>query len=279
MSTEIYYFSGTGNSLVIARDIAEKTKGRLIPIPSLNENNPVDTQADVIGIVFPVYYLELPLIIKRFASKLENIKDKYIFAVCNYGGGMGTSMKSLSTIIGSHEGRLSAKYGVHMRQNAFNKPWENDEKILKNWRKKLEKIVKNIIRRKKGFFIANILWRFLLLPFEPLFKSLISKALAKYADQARDPSMDMFINFSDKSYSVNEKCNGCRVCMQVCPVDNINIINDKPVWLNHCEACLACYNWCPVKAIQGGISQKGYYYRNPNVKVADMLKQKESMRA
>jgi len=28
MSTEIYYFSGTGNSLVIARDIAGKTNGK-----------------------------------------------------------------------------------------------------------------------------------------------------------------------------------------------------------------------------------------------------------
>jgi flavodoxin len=33
MGTVIYYFSGTGNSLSVARDIAEKTKGTLISIP------------------------------------------------------------------------------------------------------------------------------------------------------------------------------------------------------------------------------------------------------
>jgi flavodoxin len=32
MSSEIYYFTGTGNSLAIARDIAGKTNGKLISI-------------------------------------------------------------------------------------------------------------------------------------------------------------------------------------------------------------------------------------------------------
>jgi flavodoxin len=35
MSTEIYYFSDTGNSLVVARDIAVKMNGKMIPIPSV----------------------------------------------------------------------------------------------------------------------------------------------------------------------------------------------------------------------------------------------------
>lgn len=35
MSAEIYYFSGTGNSLAAARDIAVKINARLISIPSV----------------------------------------------------------------------------------------------------------------------------------------------------------------------------------------------------------------------------------------------------
>jgi flavodoxin len=35
MNTEIYYFTGTGNSLVVTRHIAEKTQGKLIPVASL----------------------------------------------------------------------------------------------------------------------------------------------------------------------------------------------------------------------------------------------------
>lgn len=35
MRTEIYYFSGTGNSLVVVRDIAEKLGGKLVSIPAV----------------------------------------------------------------------------------------------------------------------------------------------------------------------------------------------------------------------------------------------------
>ncbi len=83
MSTEIYYFSGTGNSLAVARDIARKTNGKLIPIPSIMDKERIKTDADVIGIVFPVYYEPyggVPLIVRRFVRKLEGIGSKYIFA-------------------------------------------------------------------------------------------------------------------------------------------------------------------------------------------------------
>ncbi|MGZ7136213.1 MAG: hypothetical protein ACXVHY_10080, partial [Methanobacterium sp.] len=66
---EIYYFSGTGNSLIVARDIAEKMNGNLISIPSVMDKQSLTTDADVIGIVFPVYYVGLaniPLIVQQF---------------------------------------------------------------------------------------------------------------------------------------------------------------------------------------------------------------------
>jgi flavodoxin len=50
--TEIYYFSGTGNSLVVARDIAERMEGNLIAIPSMMDKERITTDADIIGIVF-----------------------------------------------------------------------------------------------------------------------------------------------------------------------------------------------------------------------------------
>jgi flavodoxin len=49
LNTEIYYFSGTGNSLVVARNIAEKTKGTLIAIPSVMDKENIESDADVIG--------------------------------------------------------------------------------------------------------------------------------------------------------------------------------------------------------------------------------------
>ena len=67
-----------------------------------------------------------------------------------------------------------------------------------------------------------------------------------------------------------EKSGG--ICAHVCPVDNIEIIDDKPVGLHHCESCLACFAWCPHQAIYGGIlSAKAERYHHPDVKLRDMI--------
>ncbi|MHB1377223.1 MAG: hypothetical protein ACYCXB_07365 [Candidatus Humimicrobiaceae bacterium] len=55
MNTEIYYFSGTGNSLAVARDITKKADGKLISIFSVLDKKSINTDADTLGIVFPVY--------------------------------------------------------------------------------------------------------------------------------------------------------------------------------------------------------------------------------
>ncbi len=68
MNSEIYYFTGTGNSLAVARDIALKTDGKLIPIPSVIDKDIIKTETDAIGIVFPTYYEPyggVPLIVRR----------------------------------------------------------------------------------------------------------------------------------------------------------------------------------------------------------------------
>jgi flavodoxin len=55
MSVEIYYFTATGNSLVVARDIAERTNGALISMAFTSARKRIGTDAEAIGLVFPVY--------------------------------------------------------------------------------------------------------------------------------------------------------------------------------------------------------------------------------
>ncbi|MBU7033196.1 MAG: 4Fe-4S binding protein [Theionarchaea archaeon] len=272
----VYYFSGTGNSLVVARDIAEKTNAKLIPIASQLEKKIIIANADIIGIVFPVYYGDLPPIIRRFAEKLDNISNIFIFAVCTYGGGAGDSLSTLNQIIHSRGGELSAGYGVHMPQNAFSKPWENLERIYNKEKKKVEIISENSKMKKKGVFFSDIVSHAILFPFNILFKRLARRGLANLVHSSQHLSMEELIQEVDKSFSTNEKCTGCGICSEVCPVNNIQIIDKTLVWLHHCENCLACYNWCPHKAIQGEIAQKGYYYHHSNITSSDIANQRKN---
>jgi MinD superfamily P-loop ATPase len=80
---------------------------------------------------------------------------------------------------------------------------------------------------------------------------------------------EQLIYLADKSFTADDTCNGCAICSRVCPVGNIRMVDNKPKWLNHCENCLACYNWCPQKAIKNGLMQKDFYYLNPQITLAE----------
>ena len=67
MKTTIYYFSGTGNSLKIARDIAEKLEEcELIPIAKVWQQDQLASTSKNVGFIFPLYYFGLPKIVYDF---------------------------------------------------------------------------------------------------------------------------------------------------------------------------------------------------------------------
>ncbi len=270
MPSVIYWFSGTGNSLSVAKAIAEETGAALIPIASVMNKDVITPDADAVGIVFPVYYAGLPAIIAQFVSKLEGIRDKYIFAVCTYGGGPGNSMKALGRLIESKGGRLSAVFGLHMPQNAFKKPWENAPKVLAEGAKTSRWIALKINAGKQADRPCHPFWR----PFQFIIYSLVQaalkKGLAAHSGSSPDLDMDELIHRVDQTFTVSEACNACGTCAQLCPVRNIEMADGKPAWLHRCENCLACYDWCPRKAIRSGIVQQDHFYRHPEVHLSDI---------
>ncbi len=77
--TTIYYFTGTGNSQMIAEELAA-----LLPdcktekiTPELAKGTSVSGCA---GVAFPVYFLGLPHIVREFLTNAEIQKGTYCFA-------------------------------------------------------------------------------------------------------------------------------------------------------------------------------------------------------
>ncbi len=75
----ILYFTGTGNSLYIARQLADENT-ELLSIPQLMRSGKFDIEADEIGIVYPIYGHMPPNMVRRFIQK-ANLKADYKFAV------------------------------------------------------------------------------------------------------------------------------------------------------------------------------------------------------
>ncbi len=282
MSVVIYYFSGTGNSLAIARGIAERTGGMLVPMASIASEERIATDADAIGIVFPVYYVGLrhiPLIVERFIVKIDDIESKYVFAVCTFGGGAGRSLPLLDEMIRARGGHLAAGFGVQMPQNAFDKPFEDREKIVRRSKEKISAIAECVNARQSrplcvdGPGIKQIVDLLDLLAnfsaTRPIFVNKIYR-MAGFPQGTKASFSEAMIHL-DRSYRTDENCAGCGTCAKVCPVHNIEMVDRKPVWRHRCENCLACINWCPRKAIHGYGELPGRQYHHPDVKLSDFV--------
>ncbi len=271
----IYYFSGTGNSLYVAKKIAERVRGRLAPIAAVIEQEEIEDDADTIGIVFPVYLVDLPGIVGRFAGKLKDIESKYIFAVPTYGGGKGLAIKSLDSLIGARGGKLSAIYGIHMPLNCFRNPLENRRMLDRKAKKMVERIGRNLEQGKGGAFYTSLIADIVQRPLNRFLEPLGTKSLMKLTHSPGPKPKEELMHLADVTFGVTSECNGCGICGQVCPVSNIRIDDDKPVWLNRCENCLACYNYCPKRAIQTELVPKGYFYKHPEISLKEMIAQKD----
>jgi len=283
MSTIIYYFSGTGNSFVVARDLAEKTHGNLISISSVMNKDRIRTDAQVIGIVFPVHGISrIPSIVERFVGKLDDVSSKYIFAVTTYGSMAGGAVKSFRKVVESCGGKLSAGFAVHMPMSNITIPslmysgtvGDKEQKLFESWRKKSVFVYEYISTRKEGRFeVTNKLLTSLFYPIDKIFARW--RIESKYNKLTNSNlNKDELWPMMDVSFHSDEKCDGCGVCSKICPVRNIKIVYNAPAWQHHCERCMGCLQWCPREAIQfDKVSINKKRYHHPDVELSDMIRQ------
>jgi ferredoxin len=263
MKTIIYYFTGTGNSLAAAMKIAAALKDcELVPIASLKDTpGRVVPAADRVGIICPVYDAGLPVIVKEFAERLDIGAVPYTFAIVTLGGTGISALHQLNRILvqGCRK-KLDAAFTVIMPGNfppvGVPPSGERKEEILRKADAALAAIAVAIQKGQAvppGFSPLSSLMRLLLYP--PFSRN---------------------VRGGDTSFSVDDTCTACGTCAKVCPVGNIVMENDRPVWQHHCELCCACLHFCPAEAIQLNILRgtKGRgRYRHPDLKVDDMKAQ------
>ena len=78
----ICYFTATGNCLYVAKQLG----GKLFSIPQLIRQDRIEIADDAVGIVCPVYAVEMPMMVKDFLAKAK-IETDYFFFIYTYGMG------------------------------------------------------------------------------------------------------------------------------------------------------------------------------------------------
>ncbi len=256
MNTELFYYTGTGNSLWAARILADKLGDTgIIPISPMT--GPPDEGVEAVGIIFPVHMWGLPRRVVAFVNSLANDPSRYWFAVAVNAGQVAATLLQLKKLMQSKGLSLSSGFEVAMPSNYI--PWGGPGPEAK----RIERF--GAAREKLGAIAAAVSGRESS-PVErgPLWQNILLTPLNRLAFP-HVPGMD-------KSFWVDEKCNGCGVCKTICPCGNIDLQAGKPVWLHHCEQCLACIQWCPQEAIQFGKKTPRYErYHHPEITLQDMI--------
>jgi len=256
MKTDLFYYTGTGNSLWAARTLAERVgEAELFPISRVRADAG-RTDADAVGLVFPVHIWGVPRRVIAFLDDIKRDPSRYHFAIAVNAGQVAATLLQLRGLLQERGLALACGFGLVMPSNYI--PWggpgprEGQMKRIAAAREKIAAIASNVTTGAQG-------------PIErgPFWQNLLFTGFNRLAF-SRVPSMD-------KSFWTDPRCNGCGVCRQVCPCGNIEMKEDKPLWLHRCEQCLACIQWCPQEAIQFGKRTPRYErYHHPEVRLQDL---------
>lgn len=258
----ILYFSGTGNSLQVAKDIGSELREiDLCKISSLVNEEQIEVNTSIFGIVFPVYYARLPLVVEKIVKKLRFGERTYVFAAATYGGAAAGVLVKLNNILQNRHGKLNSGFLIRMPANnifAYNpSSAKKDHKVFQKENIKIKKISDVIKQRKDSKCEVSKL----------MIDRIIDKVLIKITDRIMDG-----VPVKDKKFWVTDSCNGCRLCEKICPVNNIKFHVNKPIWKHNCEQCTACIQYCPNEAIQwGNKTESRRKYRNPNIDTKELI--------
>ena len=263
METTIYYFTGTGNSLKIARVLAEKLEDcELIPIAKVWERENLGSASEKVGFIFPLYYSGLPKIVYDFINKIDLSKSNYFFTVITSAGDINEQpLQQLEKILKTKAKRLSAGFLITMPSNyIIGYDVHSEERQKEFFEKAIEEVelISEIIKDKRENLNQDI------------FEKDVSGS-ERFNYKFREEVYE-----SDKSFYADENCSKCGICEKICPVNNIILIEGIPQWQHKCQQCLACINFCPEKSIQFGIETlKTQRYHHPEITIQDLINQKK----
>jgi len=259
MKTVIYYFTGTGNSLQLARDLATYlSESKLCAMSENLGNKKIIHKNTRVGLVFPTYFGGLPNIVREFVPRLQ-LEDCFVFSAVSCGSNIGAANRQLDELLGEQGMKLSAGFQVRMPGNYIvmyqARPIAKIKKILPASRAKIREIAKILNRNEEH-------------PYEngPLFGRLMAGVMYNSFLKSLDTVAE--------KYCVTDKCVSCGNCVAICPSRIIKIPKKgaEPQWNGHCEQCLACIQWCPEEAIEFGTKTKGRRrYRYPGIRAEDII--------
>ncbi|MBQ7567715.1 EFR1 family ferrodoxin, partial [bacterium] len=224
----------------------------------LMKQDSIEIADDAVGIVCPVYAVEMPMMVREFMSRAK-IKTDYFFFVYTYG--MGYAEAFAHARLAAEQAGLKLNYisAVQMVDNylpVFEMQNQIDTLGAKNVEGQIAEVCRDIADRKERTVDITPATR---------------ERMDRYVKQLAIPILR---KDTAKGYTVSDSCVRCGICAKVCPANNI-IVKDKVVFLDRCEVCYACLHNCPQNAIHMASERSTVRFRNEHIALKDIIQANE----
>ena len=256
VQVDIRWMSGTGNSLRLARDFAERIQSaggesRLLQIHPGPAGLP---ESHWLALFFPTHGFTTPWPVLRTVFSLPWGKGASAVVVSSRAGwwlgaclrGLTGSAPWIPALLLALKGyRVRGLLSVDMPSNWITvHPGLNAvhiRRFLERGKTKLQCFADDLLAGKGR-----------VLSFDNLFELFCGLALLPVSAGYLLFGRPLFA----KLFFANERCDGCGVCAAHCPEGAIKMKagGPWPYWTLDCESCMRCMNLCPKRAVEAGHS-------------------------
>lgn len=247
----VLYFSATGNTQFVARELAERLSDETINLLDRikhDDHSPIHSDKPFV-ICSPVYVCEMPRFLADYLRKTPLVGCKDVYFIFTSGGYSGISGIMAGAIVRRKRMRYMGCAELTMPRNYIANDWYPELDVpdiecrIRDSAGRLDGIAAAI--RDEERLKSRHVWLFeilITLPFNPVWCR---------------------VRQGVSGFQVTDKCIRCGKCARLCPLNRISIVDSRPVWTGKsCAHCMSCIQNCPVEAIEyGQITQKKKRYR------------------
>lgn len=254
----IFYFTGTGNSLYVAKEICNSFgQVDIVAIPQAVDRQEFDYEDySQVGFVIPLYFMGMPVMVKDFIDKIHIPNATYIFSVVTRAYTKGLVFTEINKSLMKQGKNLN--YGKYISFPDCYIRWdqahaeESQQKVFKKATNQLEIMKQELLGEKMCIDKEGIIINATSSVINKIWKARLSSI--------------------NKTFKVSEDCIQCGICVRTCPAKNIKLDGKVLKWDRKCQDCMACVQSCPHNAIYFNAKTKNKKrYINPNISKTELF--------
>jgi len=250
---DLYYFSGTGNTLLVVRRMKEvfEEHGVSVALHRMERTDPEDMDlSHTVGLAFPVAVQGTHPFIWRFIEGLPDSDGTPVFMVDTLAVFSGGLVGPVRRILKKKGYRPIGAAEIRMPSNVF---------LRRIDREKNERKIARGLRSAERFAIRLLEGRTRWIRI-PGLSDLMSRL-------SRSERLWSYYRRKNPIMVDHSRCDRCGLCVELCPVSNITM-EEYPVHGDLCTYCLRCISFCPKEATY---IPDGGYRRYRAVRVQELL--------